>query len=43
MPDVSALKADGAEALRRGDSARARAAFERAAAAGGADASLYVA
>jgi aspartate beta-hydroxylase len=42
MPDVSALKADAIDALRRGDSARARASFERAIAAGAADAALFV-
>jgi len=42
MHDVNALKADGVEALRRGDSARARAAFERAVAGGGNDAAVFV-
>ena len=40
--DVGALRGDAIEALRRGDNARARAAFERAIGAGAADAGLFV-
>jgi aspartate beta-hydroxylase len=40
--DVSVLKAEAIEALRCGDSARARASFEGAVAAGAADAALFV-
>jgi aspartate beta-hydroxylase len=42
MHDVTALTNDAVDALRRGDAARARTNFERAIAAGGGDAGLFV-
>ena len=42
MSDVSALKGEGVEALRRGDAARARSTFERAIASQAGDAGLFV-
>jgi tetratricopeptide (TPR) repeat protein len=42
MHDVSALRSEGVEALRRGDASRARSNFERAIAAHAGDAGLFV-
>ena len=42
MQDFATLRNDGVEALRRGDAPRARKSFERAIAAGGNDAGLFV-